>query len=639
MFKYRFTEIYTKTRTFLRRVCILILRGIIKEKRVLSEQHESPVKVCTKVRSTPSTPVYIWGMCFFVENQCTKTEKYVMTMSALLLGSRQSARLLMMKTSHTLVSSAERRLLSIRPRIASKPPSVASSGIYFSSIGSFDASVLLLLRQPHYEPIPIYQESRILTCSSVWSEQERTVLSRILANLRHWIHRVYDALLVAVRSTEIVLRLAPLAVLTPTAILATELNYDAPSDFAWWYTLYTVAQLGPAFIKLAQWVATRRDIFPAHICDRFGELHDNGLPHSISHTVKVLQETFGENYRERLDIQEVIGCGSAAQVYRGLWKEDGTGITKPVAVKVLHPNYRRLVERDFQLMTSVADLLHSIPSDMIRMVNLPRVAENFCDILRRQTDLRLEGDNLTQFRANFYGQTHHVVGGIIFPKPFYSGETILVEDLVQDAQSISNFLHDETKEGMKIRRELAGPLLRAFLKMVFLDNFVHCDLHPGNVLVTTTLGPNNKVKRSIVFIDAGIAVSLSPQDQQNLKDLFRAVLLNEGDTAGRLMVARAKFERCSQIPGGIDAFAAGVEAIVSDFHDNRRKGLTLGAVRIGALLSRVLDLCRVHGVEIDPAMASIVLSTLVLEGLGRSLDPDMNLLDFAIPFVLGRGRV
>ena len=105
------------------------------------------------------------------------------------------------------------------------------------------------------------------------------------------------------------------------------------------------------------------------------------------------------------------------------------------------------------------------------------------------------------------------------------------------------------------------------------------------------------------------------------------------------MVERAKYERCSQVTGGVDAFAKGVEDIVSEFHDRRKEGLTLGAVRIGSLLSRVLDLCRVHGVEIDPAMASVVISTLVLEGLGRSLSPELNLLDFAKPFVMGRGTV
>jgi aarF domain-containing kinase len=105
------------------------------------------------------------------------------------------------------------------------------------------------------------------------------------------------------------------------------------------------------------------------------------------------------------------------------------------------------------------------------------------------------------------------------------------------------------------------------------------------------------------------------------------------------MVERANNERCSQVPGCIEAFSSGIEELVSEFHDRRNEGLNLGAVRIGSLLSRVLDLCRIHGVEIDPAMASIVISTLVLEGLGRSLAPNLNLIDFAVPFVLGRGRV
>jgi aarF domain-containing kinase len=150
---------------------------------------------------------------------------------------------------------------------------------------------------------------------------------------------------------------------------------------------------------------------------------------------------------------------------------------------------------------------------------------------------------------------------------------------------------------------------------------------------------NKRIRRTIVFLDAGIANSLSRDDQRNLIDLFRAVIFNDGNRAGRLMVERAKYERCSQVPGGVDAFAKGVEDIVSEFHDRRKEGLTLGAVRIGSLLSRVLDLCRVHGVEIDPAMASVVISTLVLEGLGRSLSPELNLLDFAKPFVMGRGTV
>ena len=148
-----------------------------------------------------------------------------------------------------------------------------------------------------------------------------------------------------------------------------------------------------------------------------------------------------------------------------------------------------------------------------------------------------------------------------------------------------------------------------------------------------------KVHYTIIFIDAGIAMSLKPQDRNNLRDLFRAVVLNDGYNAGALMVERARYEKCSSIPGGKHAFASGVSAIVSDFHDRRKQGLTLGAVRVGALLGRVLDLCRRYGVEIDPAMASVVVSMLVLEGLGRSLDPDLNLMQAAVPFLLRRGKV
>jgi aarF domain-containing kinase len=147
---------------------------------------------------------------------------------------------------------------------------------------------------------------------------------------------------------------------------------------------------------------------------------------------------------------------------------------------------------------------------------------------------------------------------------------------------------------------------------------------------------NDITKRSIVFLDAGIVVSLSPNDKKNLFDLFRAVVFNDGKRAGRLMVERAKYERCSQSPSGTERFSNGIEEIVSEFHYRRKEGLTLGAVRIGVLLRRVLDLCRIHGVEIDPSMASVVISTLVLEGLGRSLSPDLDLLTFAKPFLLLR---
>merc|ERR1711862_441867 len=98
---------------------------------------------------------------------------------------------------------------------------------------------------------------------------------------------------------------------------------------------------------------------------------------------------------------------------------------------------------------------------------------------------------------------------------------------------------------------------------------------------------------------------------------------------------RARYELCSSTPGAKHAFASGIADIVSEFHDRKKQGLTLGAVRVGALLSQVLDLCRKYGVEIDPAMSAVVISTLVVEGLGRSLDPDLNLMKASFDVIIG----
>jgi aarF domain-containing kinase len=511
------------------------------------------------------------------------------------------------------------------------------------------------------------ESSTILACSSHFStETENRFLERLIKWLKSWIKSFWDTVLVTARSTEIALRMFPLMILTPAAMASVHFfgeEHNLISDLAWTYTVDAMQGLGPVAVKLCQWVATRRDIFPPHVCDRLSTLHDNGYPHSWAYSHKSLTEAFGDYQAKGLKIEEVIGCGSAAQVYRACLTivddDDKTGVEskRQVAVKVLHPRFQNLVDRDLKFIQAVADLLDSIPSDYIGIMNLPRAAENFGNVLRLQADLTVEAINLKKFRSNFFkdeqDEERHSL--IVFPQPVDGWITsqVIVEDYVEDAIPIAEYLKDSSEQGIEIRRELAVPLLRAFLKMVFMDNFVHGDLHPGNVLVRTTLEeekssfpwnmtsaePTHKVKRSIVFLDAGIANSLSPNDQKNLSDLFRAVIVNEGYRAGELLVERAIHERCSQVPGGVDKFAKGVQAIVSEFHDRRKEGLTLGAIRIGSLLSRVLDLCRVHGVEVDPAMACVVISTLVLEGLGRSLQPDLNLLDFAKPFVLGRGRV
>jgi aarF domain-containing kinase len=318
----------------------------------------------------------------------------------------------------------------------------------------------------------------ILACSNAAVAHKKS-LFRVLKEL---LRKCWNLVLVTVRGTEIALILSPMALFVPASVLSAQLLHTSiVSDISWAYLLKSVQVLGPAFCKLCQWIATRRDVFPPNICDRLGKLHDHGTPHSWKHTERTLKEAFGDYEAKGLTIQEVVGCGSAAQVYRGMLTtsdEDGNPTTKLVAIKVLHPHFKRLVENDMWFLQSGADLLHSLPFERIRMLNLPRAASNFGTVLRKQADLTIEGENLNRFRRNFYHtKKQENDSAILFPQAIegWMSTKVLVEDLVYDAVPIAAYIKDGSDE---VRKELAAPLLQAFLKMVFIDNWVHCDIHP-----------------------------------------------------------------------------------------------------------------------------------------------------------------
>lgn len=299
--------------------------------------------------------------------------------------------------------------------------------------------------------------------------------------------RYWDYILVVIRGTEITMILSPMLLLAPASVVADRLfRTSAVSDISWGYLVGAVQFLGPAFVKLCQWAATRRDIFPPHVCDRLSKLHADGLPHQWAYTHEMLTESFGDYESKGLHIEpnDIIGCGSAAQVYAATLAvrgEDGEEKTKHVAVKVLHPHFEYMVDRDIWFMQGIADMIQSIPLEIVKVMNLSGATTTFGSVLRRQADLHIEATNLEQFRKNFYKSKDDLTSSaVFFPGPMkgWVSNTVLVEDLVNDAVPISVYLRDDSKDGRAIRKELASPLLRAFLKMVFLDNFVHCDIHP-----------------------------------------------------------------------------------------------------------------------------------------------------------------
>jgi aarF domain-containing kinase len=152
-------------------------------------------------------------------------------------------------------------------------------------------------------------------------------------------------------------------------------------------------------------------------------------------------------------------------------------------------------------------------------------------------------------------------------------------------------------------------------------------MHPGNIIVHQKVGKPSDVRLS--FIDAGLVVTLNKVDRKNFIDLFKAVVMNDGKEVGRLMMERSsKGVNSVKNPS---LFVSEINDVVNSVHSS---GLSLGNIGIGSLLTKVLQLCFVHQVKLEARYVSVIVALGVLEGLGRQLDPDIDILKLAVPYVL-----
>jgi aarF domain-containing kinase len=519
---------------------------------------------------------------------------------------------------------------------------------------------------------------------------------------------VWEPLATGIRFLQLVVIFVPVILCVPAIWVGRRQpsRDNERSGTLWWYGFLVNAMewAGPAFIKLGQWAASRSDVFPDEMCDIMSKLHSNAHAHSMHATRKTVEAAFdGRSFEDIFEEfnEKPLGVGAIAQVYKAKLKPDlaapkdkdvdfsqemqhiANNVRRKVqtvlksspkrvpssyvAVKVLHPNVERTVRRDLRIMHFFASALNIIPT--IEWLSLPDEVAQFGEMMKLQLDLRIEAANLTTFRQNFKERST-----AWFPYPYtdFTTRNVLIEEFAQGIP-ISDFME---YGGGEFQHDIADEGLDAFLRMLLLDNFVHADLHPGNIMVRfyQPAQPNLRLRQSpeqpdstdsadvteqvlerlrpfkhrkdtkgwhdelakidaegyrpqLIFIDTGLVTELNATNRKNFLDLFRAVAEFDGYKAGHLMC-----ERCRQPDAVIDKeiFALKMQHLVLNVKSHT---LALGNVKIGDILQQVLNMVRAHHVRLEGDFVNVVISILLLEGIGRSLDPDVDLLSSSLPIL------
>ncbi len=360
-------------------------------------------------------------------------------------------------------------------------------------------------------------------------------------------------------------------------------------------------RLGATFIKLGQILSTRPDLLPPAFIFRLMRLQDAVPPAPFGDVERVLAAELGERRRRLARVEpEPVAAASVAQVHRATLD---TG--EVVALKVQRPEVSRRVDDDLALMALGARLLDLIPS--VRMLSLPGALERFGESLRGQLDFRQEAANNRRFARNF-AELPEI--GVPFLVEELCTERVLAMQFVQGVKAT------EPEKVGGDRKRLARLGAECILKMVFQDAFVHADLHPGNIILTED--------GRVILIDLGMVTEIAPDMLRPWVSTFMALAQGDGLEAARLFYGYAPYVGTKDYAGFERDVAERIGAL---------QGKTLKEVEVSEAVGGMMNVLRKHRVQIDPVFTVVNIAMLVAEGLGKQLDPDIDLLPLAMPYL------
>jgi ubiquinone biosynthesis protein len=373
-------------------------------------------------------------------------------------------------------------------------------------------------------------------------------------------------------------------------------------------------QLGPIFVKLGQVLSTRRDLLPLDIADELAKLQDRVPPFSSDIAVAAVERALGKPIDQifvSFD-RTPIASASIAQVHFAVLR-DRNGLQREVAVKVLRPEMLSAIDKDLSLMRWMARWLERLSADGRRLKPREVVAE-FDKYLHDELDLVREASSAAQLRRNMEGLNLVLIPEMLWD---YCTTNVLVMERMHGVP-ISQV--DRLRAAGVDISKLARDGVTLFFTQVFRDGFFHADMHPGNIQVS--LDPQTFGR--YISLDFGIVGTLTSVDKEYLAQNFVAFFRRDYKRVAELHIESGWVPAATRV----DELEAAVRAVCEPYFDRPLKEISLGLV-----LLRLFQTSRRFQVEIQPQLVLLQKTLLNVEGLGRQLDPELDLWATAKPFL------
>ena len=374
-------------------------------------------------------------------------------------------------------------------------------------------------------------------------------------------------------------------------------------------------ELGPVYVKLGQLLSTRPDLLPAKYIEALTDLQAQVPPVSWKEIKTLIEEQFNQPQDQIFAHinPEAIAAGSIAQVHHATLKNG-----QEIALKVQRPGIETVVAQDISLIKSLAELASL--TDFGKDYDIVALAEEFTDALSNELDFTIEGEYTEQLGKSLSASNWFEPQQLVIPKVHWDLTTskILAIQWLEGVPLLSSDLAKSASnsESQTERRQITTLLFRAFFQQIYLDGFFHADPHPGNLFYLED--------GRIAILDCGMIGRLDPRTQQILTEMLLAIVDIDAQRCSQLTLELAE----SGQPVSLDRLTNDYDRMLRKYYN-----LSVSQINFSEVFYEVLAVSRKNKIRLPSNMGLYAKTLANLEGVARSFDPEVNLLDQIKPLM------